>query len=254
MQPTRRCTRRPLARQPGRPSVCALHGQARAATRHGAGAGGNTGRVISARNVSSVCSKVCPPCSWASCRQVESCVEYEVVQGQRSATMRKNVRVTLICATAVLVALGLLLFVALRGKLKSSSGEGHSSYCHSQCARCGCSRRVKIQSGSRVQDDIEENDLANWLSDFRTGACPHVWIPVSGWGSHNNSAWSGASRFNTCLEKIRELSPNVEENVTRELLARYDRIVEMADGQEKGQELLELIEELKSRIHQIDNK
>jgi len=159
----------------------------------------------------------------------------------------KKVRSGAIVGLVLLAVLGSVLVIAIMGKWKSSN-------CHSQCAKCGCSRHVKIRLGVRVRDDIRQNDLSEWLSGFRTGTCPHVWIPVSGWGSRSNIAWDGVSHWNSCLNHIKELDPTVGEAVTKQLLKRYYTILEMGNGQERNAKFKEFREELKSKLNEIDSK
>ena len=154
------------------------------------------------------------------------------------------------------VYLGVILglFLLFSGCKESRSHRGM------QCARCGCSRHTETKGGVTVLDDIYQDDLSKWLSDFRSEPCTHAWVSVSG-GSSSGKYWDGISHWDTCLRYIKELHPTVDESVTRQLLKRYYAILEMAHDLEKEErlgaissdpevyaKLKELTEEVKTRL------
>lgn len=148
-----------------------------------------------------------------------------------------------------------IYFITILGLLMMAQGckKTESSNCHSACARCGLSRHVETESGKNISDDIKQNDLSRWLSDFRTEPCQHIWTPLAGWSSHNNLNWHGISYYNDCLHQIKNLHPIVGPFATTQLLKRYDTILDMADNPEKNEKLNELIEELKLKLDHNDN-
>ncbi len=159
--------------------------------------------------------------------------------------MNKRTRFYTTCGIVISSAMGSLLLVAHIQEWKASSFDA-------VCPKCGCIRHVKMKWGMRVRDDIHENDLSEWLSGFRAKTCSHVWMPVSGWSSHNNLHWDGECHWNSCLHHIRGLHPVVGEAETVELLDRYYRIFGMEDGPDKNDTFEEFREELKARVDQID--
>ncbi|MBT3292069.1 MAG: hypothetical protein HN904_15740 [Victivallales bacterium] len=101
-------------------------------------------------------------------------------------------------------------------------------------------------------DRIDGDDLSEWLSRYRSGACKHHWTAVSG-GSASGLGfghWDGSSPWNRALRWIRKLDPVVGEAETRESLERYCQTLDVPDKARKRREIGRLAKELEDQIKQ----
>lgn len=123
------------------------------------------------------------------------------------------------------------------------------SYSDSTCARCGkwhhTERRYRVTTVDRIGGD----DLSEWLSRYRSGACKHHWTAVSG-GSASGLGfghWDGGGLWVSALRQIHRLDPVVGEAATRELLDRYYRILDMPRGAAQYGELRRFRKEMEDQ-------
>lgn len=126
-----------------------------------------------------------------------------------------------------------------------------SSYTISECARCGRGGHVETKSGKTVRNDVTENDLSKWLSDYRTGTCEHIWLPIAGGITNQtqNVHWDDASPLPFCLHYIKDLNPSIGESETKLLLAKYYSILDIKDDQKKETKLNIFNKELESKLY-----